>query len=136
MVSRIGVFRHANSYGYYLKHIKPMVSIRKCKRRVAAASNERKRGQQMTDWKTVHDSRTTTPEALDGTSSSSTVYERRNIRREAVTVGGGEGTATMEQWVYEQREYTREEYDMMRAPAIQSVQQTLSGIELAIAMLG
>ena len=89
----------------------------------------------MTDWKTVHDSRTTTPEALDTTSSSSTVYERRNIRRETVTVGGGENAAAAEQWVYEQREYTREEYDMMRAPAIQSVQQALSGIELAIAML-
>ena len=90
----------------------------------------------MTDWKTVHDSRTTTPEALDATSSSSTVYERRNIRREAVTVGIGDTDATVTEWVYEQREYTREEYDMMRAPAIQSVQQTLSGIELAIAMLG
>lgn len=90
----------------------------------------------MTAWKTVYDSRNTTPETLDATSSSSTVYERRNIRRETVTVGGGEDTATMEQWVYEQREYTREEYDMMRAPAIQRVQQALSGIELAIAMLG
>ena len=90
----------------------------------------------MTDWKIVYDSRSTTPETLDATSSSSTVYERRNIRREAVTVGGGEDTATMEQWVYEQREYTQEEYAMMRAPAIQNVQQTLSGIELAIAMLG
>ena len=90
----------------------------------------------MTDWKTVHDSRTTTPETLDATSSSSTVYERRNIRREAVTVGIGNTDATVTEWVYEQREYTREEYDMMRAPAIQSVQQTLSGIELAIAMLG
>lgn len=90
----------------------------------------------MTDWKTVHDSRTATPEALDTTSSSSTVYERRNIRREAVTVGGGENAATAEQWVYEQREYTQEEYAMMRAPAIQSVQQALSNIELAIAMLG
>ena len=90
----------------------------------------------MTDWKTVHDSRTTTPEALDTTSSSSTVYERRNIRRETVTVGGGENAVAAEQWVYEQREYTQEEYAMMRAPAIQSVQQALSGIELAIAMLG
>ena len=89
----------------------------------------------MIDWKTVHDSRTTTPEALDATSSSSTVYERRNIRREAVTVGIGDTHATVTEWVYEQREYTREEYDMMRAPAIQSVQQALSGIELAIAML-
>ena len=42
MVSRIGVFRHANAYGYYMKHIKPMVSIRKCKRRVAAASKREK----------------------------------------------------------------------------------------------
>lgn len=92
----------------------------------------------MTDWKTVYDSRNTTPEALDTTSSSSTVYERQNIRRETVTVtvGGSEDAATMEQWVYEQREYTREEYAMMRAPAIQSVQQALSNIELAIAMLG
>lgn len=89
----------------------------------------------MTDWKTVHDSRTTTPEALDATSSSSTVYERRNIRREAVPVGIGDTDATMTEWVYEQREYTRGEYDMMRAPAIQRVQQALSGIELAIAML-
>lgn len=90
----------------------------------------------MTDWKTVLDSRTTTPEALDTASSSSTVYERRNIRRETVTVGGGENAAAAEQWVYEQREYAQEEYAMMRAPAIQSVQQTLSNIELAIAMLG
>ena len=90
----------------------------------------------MTDWKTVHDSRTPTPEALDATSSSSTVYERRNIRRETVTVGGGENAAAAEQWVYEQREYTQDEYAMMRAPAIQSVQQALSNIELAIAMLG
>lgn len=90
----------------------------------------------MTDWKTVHDSRATTPEALDATSSSSTVYERRNIRRETVTVDGSEDAATMEQWVYEQREYTKAEYEMMRAPAIQSVQQALSSIELAIAMLG
>ena len=90
----------------------------------------------MTDWKTVYDSRTTTPEALDTTSSSSTVYERRNIRREAVTVGIGNTDATVTEWVYEQREYTQEEYAMMRAPAIQSVQQALSNIELAIAMLG
>lgn len=90
----------------------------------------------MTDWKTVHDSRAATPEELDTTSSSSTVYERRNIRRETVTVGSGETAAAVEQWVYEQREYTQEEYTMMRAPAIQSVQQALSNIELAIAMLG
>lgn len=40
MLSRMGVFRHANAYNYYLAHIKPMVNIRKCKRRVAAAAKK------------------------------------------------------------------------------------------------
>lgn len=89
----------------------------------------------MTDWKTVHDSAEVQPAAIDTTSSKTTVYERKNIRQEARSVGIGDTDATVTEWVYEQREYTREEYDMMRAPAIQGVQQTLSGIELAIAML-
>ena len=89
----------------------------------------------MTDWKTVHDSAKVQPAAIDTTSSETTVYERKNIRQEARSVGIGDTDATVTEWVYEQREYTREEYDMMRAPAIQNVQQVLSGIELAIAML-
>lgn len=35
MVSRVGAFKHANAYGYYLTYIKPKVSIHYCKRRVA-----------------------------------------------------------------------------------------------------
>lgn len=42
MLSRMGVFRHADAYNYYLAHIKPMVNIRKCKRRVAAAAKQEK----------------------------------------------------------------------------------------------
>lgn len=40
MLSRMGVFHHADAYNYYLEHIKPMVNIRKCKRRVAAAAKK------------------------------------------------------------------------------------------------
>lgn len=35
MVSRVGVFKHANAYGYYQRYIKPMVSIHYCKRRIS-----------------------------------------------------------------------------------------------------
>ena len=89
----------------------------------------------MTDWKEAH-STGAQPSEIDTTSSSTTVYERRNIRQEERSVGTGDTAVTVTEWVCEQREYTREEYDMMRAPAIQSVQQALSNIELAIAMLG
>ena len=44
MVSRVGAFRHADAYGYYLAYIKPKVSIRKCKRRIAAAEKKKQKG--------------------------------------------------------------------------------------------
>ena len=87
----------------------------------------------MTDWKTVHDSRQDEPPVIDTTTSETTVYERRNIRQETAP-GTMEGD-TVTEWVYEQREYTREEYDMLVSPAIQGVQCALSEIELAIAGL-
>lgn len=87
----------------------------------------------MTDWKTVHDSRAEQPPVIDMTTSETTVYERRNIRQETAP-GPMEGDAVTE-WVYEQREYTREEYDLLVSPAIQGVQCALSEIELAIAGL-
>jgi len=89
----------------------------------------------MTEFKTVHDSRVEEPATIDTTSSETTVYERKNIRQETVTHGEGDDAATTTEWVYEQREYTREEYNMMLSPAIQGVQQALSNIELAIAAL-
>ena len=87
----------------------------------------------MTDWKTVHDSRAEQPPVIDMTTSETTVYERKNIRQETTT-GPMEGE-TVTEWVYEEREYTREEYDMLVSPAIQGVQCALSEIELAIAGL-
>lgn len=89
----------------------------------------------MTEFKTVHDSRVEEPATIDTTSSETTVYERKNIRQETTTRGEGDNAITVTEWVYEQREYTREEYNMMLSPAIQGVQQALSNIELAIAAL-
>lgn len=89
----------------------------------------------MTEFKTVRDSRTEEPATIDTTSSETTVYERRNIRQETREEEMGGETIPITEWVYEQREYSREEYAMMLSPAIQGVQQALSDIELAIAML-
>lgn len=41
MVSRVGVFKHANAYGYYRKYIKPKVSIQYCKRRISRLVRKR-----------------------------------------------------------------------------------------------
>lgn len=87
----------------------------------------------MTDWKTVHDSRAEQPPVIDMTTSETTVYERRNIRQE--TAPGPMVDDTVTEWAYEEREYTRAEYDMLVSPAIQGVQCALSEIELAIAGL-
>ena len=87
----------------------------------------------MKDWHTVHDSRETRPPTLEDAISSSTVYERKNIRQETVHDDMTETDYT--EWVYEQREYTIDEYHMMLSPAIQGVQQSLSALELALAEL-
>ena len=44
MVSRAGAFRHANAYGYYLKYIKPKVSIHYCKRRLSTLAKRQQKG--------------------------------------------------------------------------------------------
>jgi len=44
MVSRVGPFKHANVYGYYLRWIKPKVSIRYCKRRLSAIAKRQQKG--------------------------------------------------------------------------------------------
>lgn len=44
MVSRVGAFRHANAYGYYLRWIKPKVSIHYCKRRLSALARREQKG--------------------------------------------------------------------------------------------
>ncbi len=89
----------------------------------------------MTDWKKVRDSRTEEPAALDTTSSATTVYERRNIRQETQTHETDGQTVEITEWVYEQREYTREEYSALESPSTQAIMQALSEIELSVAEL-
>ncbi len=44
MVSRVGAFRHANAHGYYLRWIKPKVSIHYCKRRLSTLARKEQKG--------------------------------------------------------------------------------------------
>ncbi len=90
----------------------------------------------MTDWKEVHDSRAEQPAVLDTSSSSTTVYERRNIRQETREVTMGEETQEMTEWVYEQRELSAAEYAEMTSPATKAIMQAISDVELKVAMAG
>ena len=54
------------------------------------------------------------PAALDTTSSPTTVYERRNFKEVTVpAIEEGEEPTVM--WEYEERTFTKEEYDMITA---------------------
>ena len=92
----------------------------------------------MDKWKTVQDSRKERPEEIDTTSSSNVVYERRNIRRETVAVANGETETTMEQWIYEQSTWLREDYMRMQqeldSPATRAIMQSISDLQLEVAM--
>jgi len=90
----------------------------------------------MTDFRTIHDSRVEQPAAIDTTSSATTVYERKNIRQEATTMEMGGDPVQIMEWVYEQREYTQEEYAAMHSPATQTIMQAISDLELSVAMIG
>ncbi len=90
----------------------------------------------MTDWHEVRDSREAQPVELDTTSSAAVVYERRNIRQETREVEMGGETTAVTEWVYEQREYTREEYAQLTSPATQAIMQAISDVELSVAMQG
>lgn len=90
----------------------------------------------MTKWKTVRGSMTEEPKAIDMTTSPTTVYERRNISK--VTVEDESGSVDM--WEYEERQMTIEEYEQMQnaleTPAMQTIMQAISSIELAVEMQG
>lgn len=87
----------------------------------------------MTNWKTVRGD--VKPAVIDTTTSSFVVYERRNIHTEEVSDGNDEGgTRTM--WVYDEREYGKDEYAAMTAPATAAIMQGISDLELSVAMLG
>lgn len=78
----------------------------------------------MTQWHEVRDSRRERPDELDTESSYAVVYERRNIRREERQAESGEA-GTVTEWVYEQREYTREEWSQEQA-----IKRALAGLDL------
>lgn len=85
----------------------------------------------MTEWKTVHGDNA--PALIDTTSSATTVYERRNVREETVEISEG---VTVQGYVYEERTYTMQEYEQLTSPATQAIMQSMSALELQVAMLG
>jgi len=88
----------------------------------------------MTKWHEVHDSRKTRPPALDTASSTAVVYERQNIRQETREISMGEDSPPVTEWVYDQREYTKEEYAALTSPVTQAIMQAISDVELSVAM--
>lgn len=68
----------------------------------------------MTDWKKVTGTQPERPEEVDRKSSPSTVYLRRNIEQVEKEVEGTDGqTQTVNEWKYEEKEMTVEEYENM-----------------------
>lgn len=86
----------------------------------------------MTTWKEVHGD--VQPKEIDTTTSGFVVYERRNIRQETVTdpTTGDERTG----WVYDEREYTKDEFAQLTSASTQAIMQQLSEIELSVAEIG
>lgn len=91
----------------------------------------------MTKWKTVKGTMSEEPKTVDMTTSPTTVYERRNIKK--VTVQDDE-KKDMEMWEYEERQMSIEEYETLQnaleTPAMQTVMQAIANLELSVAMLG
>ena len=71
----------------------------------------------MTDWKKVQSSQAEKPVEFDISTSAVVVYQRKNIER--VTVENMDGT-TAELWAYDEREMSREEYNMIRCDLMQA----------------
>ncbi len=86
----------------------------------------------------MQDSRAEQPAEIDAESSACVIYERRNIRRENVTVQNGDEPQVMEVWTYEQRAWPRYEFMRMQqeleGPATRAIMQSISELELSIAM--
>lgn len=86
----------------------------------------------MTAWKTVQGSQAQQPREIDTTTSAVVVYQRKNIK--LITIENDDGTTT-EMWQYEEREMTRPEWEALNSPAMQTIMQAISDVELSIAML-
>lgn len=84
----------------------------------------------MTDWKKVYSN--TKPELLDTVSSQSVVYERKDLHQEKVPNSFDEEA---EQWVYDEREYSKDEYEALHSPAFEMLMQNLSEVEVNLISL-
>lgn len=73
----------------------------------------------MTDWKIVHGTQHKQPDALDLTSSPSTVYERRNFKQ---SEPDEDGVITRE---YEEREWDVDEFMKHQSAKISSLETEL-----------
>lgn len=77
------------------------------------------------------------PDEYDTTSSPTTVYQHRNMKKVQLP-GAGDGD-TVEGWEYDERAMTRDEYAAYQAelesPATKMIMQTLSAIELRQEMM-
>ena len=77
------------------------------------------------------------PKTTDLTTSPTTVYERRNIKR---IERQDENEEKVSLWEYEEREMTRKEYEDMQnaleTPAMQTIMQAIASLELTVEMQG
>lgn len=85
----------------------------------------------MTDWRTVHGAEK--PSELDLVSSSFVVYERKDIREEEVSMDDGETKS--KQWVYEEREMSKDEYALVSSSFIKDMMRSISDLEAEVALL-
>ena len=80
----------------------------------------------MTNWKIAHSSAIDKPVELDLTSSATTVYERKDIEQEVVIDPTTKEERT--QWVFQEREMTKDEYDELQSPTTKILMQNLSDL--------
>ena len=71
------------------------------------------------EWKTVYCGYDNKPAELDTTSSSTTVYERRNFEEVVIKSPSldGEEEKEIKQWKYEERTYPKSQYELIQAVA-------------------
>lgn len=85
----------------------------------------------MTDWKITRSSSPNKIEEIDINSSNYYVYERRNIHQEQFEHMG----ETYTEWVFEERAYTKEEYDSLNSLTTQLMMQQMNDLQVEIALL-
>lgn len=86
----------------------------------------------MQNWITVQC--TEKPAETDTTSSPTTVYQRKGFKQVQVPDPfGGESTTL---WEYQERQYSRAEWDNLNSLATQTVMQAISDLQVDVALMG